>query len=262
MPKTSLAYRYLDAWNSHDPDKVLSFFNKNAIYTDSGLNQQVTGNNVGHYIEKIITLCPDVEFELLDGGITGSGRAAVQWRARGSRLQQLCPHLPVGDVDSVCGLDYIVHDHGRLLSSHVYFDLLPFTDQLQQQQPVARQYQKSGLSEDEMQTYQQQLMQMMQSQQLYLQNDLTLAELASAIGISTNHLSQVINGQFGYNFYELLNHFRIERAKELLHKIPPQDKVSTLDIAFESGFGSVSAFYRAFHQQLHMTPVQYRKRYC
>lgn len=260
MPKASLANRYLDAWNSHDPDKVLSFFNKDATYTDSGLNEQVAGNHVGHYIEKIITLCPDVEFELLDGGITGSGRAAVQWRARGNRLQRLCPHLQVGEINSVCGLDYIVHDHGRLLSTHVYFDLLPVSSQ--QQQPVTRQYQKSGLNDEEMQTYQQQLMQMMQSQQLYLQNDLTLVELAAAMGISTNHLSQVINGQFGYNFYELLNHFRIERAKELLHSIPAQEKVSTLDIAFESGFGSVSAFYRAFQQQLHMTPVQYRKRYC
>lgn len=260
MPKTSLAHRYIEAWNSHDPDKVLSFFKRNATYTDSGRHRQVQGSKVGHYVEKIITLCPDINFELLDGGITGSGRAALQWQAKGSDLRQLCPQLQLDHIESICGLDYITHEQGRLISCHVYIDLLPFTQPTTSKPSTRpREYQKSGLSPDDLQSYQQQLTTLMQQQNLYLQHDLTLAELANKMELSTNHLSQVINGAFGASFYEFLNNFRIEKAKSLLQIIPAQDKVSTLDIAFESGFGSVSAFYRAFQQQVGMTPVQYRK---
>ena len=216
---------------------------------------------VGNYVEQVISLCPDINFEFLDGGMTSTGRAAVQWRARGSHLQRLCPNLPMQDVDTVCGLDYLVHERGRLLSSHVYFDLLPNTEQ-QQMRQASRQYQKSGLSSSELESYQQQLTQLMQQQQLYLNNDLTLPELAETLGLSTNHLSQVINGQFGYGFYELLNHFRAEQAKALLKGCAATAKISMLDIAFESGFGSVSAFYRAFQQHVGITPLQFRKRYC
>ncbi|WP_261841171.1 helix-turn-helix domain-containing protein [Aliamphritea ceti] len=261
MPKTSLANRYLQAWNSHDPDRVLSFFNKDATYVDSGLLQQVQGQMVGDYVEKIILLCPDVSFELLDGGITGNGRAAIQWRATGKELNRLCPQIDAGSIDTICGLDYIVHDHGQLLSTHVYFDLSPFLQTTHVSAIAARKhYQKSGLSEQELRSYQQQLNQLMQHQQLYLNNNLTLAELADELNLSSNHLSQVINSQFGFSYYELLNHYRIEKAKQLLQETDPQ--TSTLDIAFNSGFGSVSAFYRAFQQHVKMTPVQYRKRYC
>jgi len=260
MPKTSLAQRYIEAWNTHDPDKILSFFRKSSTYNDSGLNEQINGAELGKYIEKIIALCPDVHYELIDGGITGTGRAAIQWRATGQSLHRLCPMLNDEPIDSIGGLDYIVHDHGKLISTHVYFDLLPFT-----QQPSttatscsSKQYQKSGLTEPDMKFYQQQISKLMHDEKLYLKNELTLAELAEVMGLSCNHLSQVINGQFGLTFYELLNHFRIDHAKQLLQAIPADVKLSTLDIAYDSGFGSASAFYRAFQHQVKMTPIQYR----
>ena len=84
MANKSLAQRYLEAWNSHDTDRVLSFFTRNATYIDSGLHQQVRGNNVGHHVERILDICPDAQFEMLDGSAIGNGRAVIQWR--GPRL--------------------------------------------------------------------------------------------------------------------------------------------------------------------------------
>lgn len=270
MPKISLASRYLQAWNSHDPSRILDFFYKDATYVDSGLNRQVSGHKLGYHFEKIINLCPDVEFELLDGGITGSGRSAIQWRARGKDLSKLCPQLDVSHLETLCGLDYIVHHQGQLLSTHVYFDLTPqltpnssYSDQYINNAPqqVAKRYSKTGLAEQDLTAHQQRLNQLMLEHKLYLNNDLTLAQLATAVGLSSNHLSQVINSQFNLSFYDFLNYYRIEHAKTRLTQAANKADFSTLDIAFDSGFGSISAFYRAFQLHVKMSPTQYRKRY-
>ncbi|MGB1237920.1 MAG: helix-turn-helix domain-containing protein [Pseudomonadales bacterium] len=262
MPKTSLADRYLQAWNSHDPAKILDFFYKDATYVDSGLNSQVSGRKVGNHVERIIRLCPDIEFELLDGGLTGNGRAAIQWRACGKNLGRLCPQLELGERDTLRGLDYIVHRNGQVLSTHVYFDLAPELEHPPTHHDLkhsGKHYRKSGLNDTDVAYYSAQLDQLMQQQQLYLSHDLTLGELAAQLNISSNHLSQVINQKFSLSFYDLLNHYRIEHAKMLLSN-PDNHRQSTLELALDAGFGSVSTFYRAFGQQVKMSPSQYRKR--
>jgi hypothetical protein len=49
----------------------------------------------------------------------------------------------------------------------------------------------------------------------HLTNDLTLAGLAKIIGVSTHHLSQVINEQFGRSFFDFINQFRVQEAETL-----------------------------------------------
>ncbi len=286
MPKVSFAQRYLNAWNSHDPDRVLSFFTRDVTYIDSGLQCQVSGSGVGDYVERIFTLCPDAEFELLDGGAVGNGSGVVQWGARGHNLAQLCPQIGLPQLNSLCGLDYLSYDSGKLVSAHVYFDLAPFlTSQQPQQSPqtstqqdylnidspqsssspspiLQSQYQKSGITEQEIQHYCGLVNQVMQQEKLYLENDLTLPELAERLGLSTNHMSQVINSGFNFSFYELLNHYRIEQAKQLIKALPKDEKMVSLEIAFGSGFGSASAYYRAFQRHTRLTPKEFRKRYC
>ena len=56
--------------------------------------------------------------------------------------------------------------------------------------------------------------------------------------------------------FEFVNGYRVEEAKRLLLA----DRQRTvLDIAFDAGFSSKSGFYKAFRQQLDMTPSQFRK---
>lgn len=261
MPKTSFAQRYLDAWNSHDPDLVLQFFNRDATYSDSGLHQQVQGGQIGRHIERILSLCPDVHFELLDNGAMGPQRAAIQWRAHGSTLHRLCPQLNTDTLDAICGLDYIFHHRGCLISTHVYFDLLPHVTQAAPSHTPSRAlgYQKSGLDPEAIPKLKARLEQLMHEQQPYLQNDLTLDHLAHTMSLSRNHLSQLINSAFGVTFYEWINQYRVEHAKKLLTNYASDSNTSTLDIAFASGFGSVSAFYRAFQQLAQMTPAKFRR---
>ena len=92
-----------------------------------------------------------------------------------------------------------------------------------------------------------------------LRPDLTLPKLAQKVGCSGNHLSQVINSEFGTSFFEYLNQYRIDYAKELLSRNNGHSS-SILNIAFTVGFNSNSAFYSAFKKRVGITPAQYRQR--
>jgi AraC-like DNA-binding protein len=98
----------------------------------------------------------------------------------------------------------------------------------------------------------------MSSQQVFLRSDLTLPKLAQTVGCSVNHLSQVINSGFNMSFFDYLNRYRIEHARELLSGCDSQHG-AILNIAFMVGFNSNSAFYAAFKKCVGQTPAQYRR---
>ncbi|GJQ63444.1 MAG: hypothetical protein SCALA702_24970 [Melioribacteraceae bacterium] len=97
---------------------------------------------------------------------------------------------------------------------------------------------------------------MMIMEKPFLDPNLTLLNLSRNIGLSQRNLSNVINKEAGENFYDFVNRFRIEEAKELL--IEKKDK-TILDIAFQSGFNSKSVFNTAFKKFTTITPSQYKK---
>ena len=86
--------------------------------------------------------------------------------------------------------------------------------------------------------------------QLYLQHDLTLQQLAQAVGTNRSYLSQYFSRQsITYNTYInnlRINHF-ISRYQELAAAGQP---VVAQELAQESGFRSYSTFGRAFMQRM------------
>ena len=89
----------------------------------------------------------------------------------------------------------------------------------------------------------------------FLQQTLTLEDVATQLGISKNILSAVINAHFEANFNTIVNSYRVEHAKYLLI-----NKRSTpiLDIGYESGFNSKSSFYSAFKKFTRKTPIEFK----
>ena len=94
------------------------------------------------------------------------------------------------------------------------------------------------------------------SQQLYLQDDLSLLTLANHLQVSTHKLSAVINCVFKQSFYEYINDFRVKYSARQLLSNPER---SITEIFFESGFTSKSTFYSYFKKTFACTPSQYRK---
>jgi AraC-like DNA-binding protein len=96
----------------------------------------------------------------------------------------------------------------------------------------------------------------MQEHQTYLDNQLTLTRLAEVVGISTHHLSEVLNQHEGKNFYRFVNEYRINYICE---KMKNDKEIKILDLAMSAGFSSRSTFNAVFKQFVKLTPSQYRE---
>lgn len=92
----------------------------------------------------------------------------------------------------------------------------------------------------------------------YLDERLTLTQLAANIGIKSHTVSQVINQYMGSNFYKLVNGHRIQHAVDLIED--PGQHFPLERIAIESGFSNRVTFNKAFKASLDMTPSEYRAR--
>ncbi len=99
----------------------------------------------------------------------------------------------------------------------------------------------------------------MHQDQLYLQPELTLAELAAALNLAPRSVSEVINLYFKQNFAEFINSYRIEAAKRRLLAEETRDE-SILELLYAVGFNSKSTFNAAFKLKTGLSPSQYRTR--
>ena len=130
------------------------------------------------------------------------------------------------------------------------------TEQIKEENAVK--YQNSGLTDRQATIYQQQLLHYMDTHQPYLASKLTLVQLANQLNMSTHHLSQIMNEQLGKNFFDFINHYRVEAIKEKLQN-PKYAHYTLLGIALESGFNSKTAFNTVFKKITGLTPSQYQK---
>ena len=95
---------------------------------------------------------------------------------------------------------------------------------------------------------------LMEVDKLYHEPAFSRADLARELDISENILSRVINVAFGKSFPRLLNEFRVDDAKRMLHN--PEIPIQV--VASEVGFNSLASFNRAFREITSLTPSQYR----
>ncbi len=84
---------------------------------------------------------------------------------------------------------------------------------------------------------------------------ITIADVASEIGVSPSHFMKYFKNTMGTSFIDYLNEYRLSMASRLLLS----SDVSILDIANEAGFDNLSYFNRLFKKRFGITPSNYRK---
>ena len=120
---------------------------------------------------------------------------------------------------------------------------------------IKKKYSRSALPEHLILHYHEKLKTLLDENKPYLNPDLSLDSLAKQLNISSKHLSQVINHS-GQHFYDLINQYRIQEAKNLLKN---KNGENILQIAYEAGFNSKPTFNAAFKKTTGMTPSEYIK---
>ena len=84
---------------------------------------------------------------------------------------------------------------------------------------------------------------------------LTLGGISHHIGMSKSHFAHLFRSYTGMTFVDFLTAERIKRAETFF--LDP--KMHIVDIAYESGFSSISSFNRAFRKVKGCSPTEFRK---
>jgi len=118
-------------------------------------------------------------------------------------------------------------------------------------------YEKTGLSEAFSLELKNKLEHLMENEKLFLKHELKLDDIAELLDISRHHASQVINENFNMSFYDYINSYRIEEAKNKLCSDFENSSQSISDVAFQCGFNNRVSFYKAFKKITHITPKEF-----
>jgi AraC-like DNA-binding protein len=136
------------------------------------------------------------------------------------------------------------------INASVLKPMLPLTAEKQTK------YSRSTMQAHEAKRHHDNLLQYMEREKPYLDNSLKIQVLAEKLGLSTHHLSQVINTLMGQSYNDFINHYRVEEAKRLLSD--QRNNAKILAIAFDAGFSNKATFHAVFKKHTGKSPSEYR----
>lgn len=119
-------------------------------------------------------------------------------------------------------------------------------------------YQRNRLPDEAGLQLKNQLLAYMKSESPHLDGQLTLTQLADELGVTSYHLSQVINDRLQQNFYDFINGYRVNEVKKMLTN-PALKNEKLITIALNAGFNSKSTFNSIFKKYTDMTPTEFRR---
>jgi len=115
---------------------------------------------------------------------------------------------------------------------------------------------KNRLSNKQSKKMEGQLLILLLEKKIFLEEHLTMGDLAKQMNTNKNYLSEVIARSEFHTFYKLINTYRIEYACDILSN-NPMEKLE--QVAITSGFTSGSAFSQVFKRIKNMSPSAFVK---
>jgi len=103
-----------------------------------------------------------------------------------------------------------------------------------------------------------QLHRLVEVDQVFRQEGLTIAVLARRLGAQEYKVRQLINAQLGFkNFNAFLHHFRIGEAQKVLGD-STKGHLGVAEVAYQVGYRSLATFNKAFREITGQTPTEFR----
>lgn len=95
---------------------------------------------------------------------------------------------------------------------------------------------------------------LMQHEQVYLQSELRLADMAAMLGVTQQQMTRCVKQEIGVPFTLFANRYRVDHAKRIMQEQPDAKLAS---VALASGFTNETSFYRAFKAITGLTPKEW-----
>lgn len=89
----------------------------------------------------------------------------------------------------------------------------------------------------------------------YLKGGYSMGDLSAEIGIPSHQLSAFINQEYGKNFNELINNYRVDYLVVLVKNVPEYQHYTLEALGQLAGFKSRAAFYAAVKKKTSLTPA-------
>jgi AraC-like DNA-binding protein len=124
---------------------------------------------------------------------------------------------------------------------------------------IIAKYKNNKLSEPDKSVYLQKLNSYMESRKPFLNPDITLESLANEISVNPRILSQIINETYKKNFKSYILEYRIRESMQILADSKYRN-LTILEILYQVGFNSKSAFNNQFKLFTNLTPIEYRSK--
>jgi AraC-like DNA-binding protein len=121
-------------------------------------------------------------------------------------------------------------------------------------QPISRK-QTPTIHEEEIDRLKAQMISLMETEQLFLNPDLSLGDLAHQMGLPQHHCSYILNEYFAKTFREWVNSYRVDFFIESYPSLITSQTI--VAIALASGFKNKNTFYSAFERATGQTPSDY-----
>ena len=125
---------------------------------------------------------------------------------------------------------------------------------------AVRKYEKSSLTPEIQSATLDKLQAVMLAEKPFLDPGFSLPALSKRLGVSTHHLSQILNEELRQSFFDLLGSYRIQEAQRLLAD-EGNAYIKIEEIGQMVGYNSKSAFNTAFRKITGSTPSEYRKKH-
>lgn len=98
------------------------------------------------------------------------------------------------------------------------------------------------------------LKRLMEDEQLFLNPNLTIEDVAAELSTNRVYISRIVNQLMHETFRDYVNRLRIKYAKQYMHQNPAHTQEA---VATASGYQDAASFNRKFHQLTGMTPREW-----
>ena len=132
-------------------------------------------------------------------------------------------------------------------NDQIIFHSKPWIENAEEEEEEEEEEAKSESNAD----YRAKLEEWMKTEKPYTNPAFRLMDLRQILPLNRTYLSQLINAEYGCNFYQFVTNYRIEEAKRLMKEQPD---LRMQDIAEQCGFSSPTVFARVFSREVGMPP--------